>query len=488
MVVEAGRAETLPPHDIDAEEAVIASLLVDSEAIYKVAPRLKAEDFFREKNAWVYDACRALWDRSESINQITVAHELARRNRLEDVGGAAYLSRLVTDLPTSVGVEHYAGMVVRDAIYRRVISASGEIARIAYVGGPDVTDVRSRGEALLAAAFESETLRDFVHIRELLTGYLESVAAGTGTVASDVRAITTGFMDLDTLLTTGLKRGDLVVVAARPSLGKTSLVLNFAKSAAERQSATVAFFSIEMAAEQLVQRMLAMESAVDSARLAFGQHSDRDERRISQALGLLSDLSIYFDDSAMLTVAEMRSKARNSNANAGASTSWSSTIFSSCSPGPATRTASRRSATSPVRSSSLPETSMSRSSLVLSSPVRPSPVTTTSLNSATSANRAASSRTPTSSCSSTARTSTSRGRSGSVSIPTARQTVTLPASHRSFSPSTATAPPGPSTFASARRSRVSKTSSSASRKSGKKSPRPSPKYEVRQPVDRGGPA
>ncbi len=287
MVVEAGRAETLPPHDIDAEEAVIASLLVDSEAIYKVAPRLKAEDFFREKNAWVYDACRALWDRSESINQITVAHELARRNRLEDVGGAAYLSRLVTDLPTSVGVEHYAGMVVRDAIYRRVISASGEIARIAYVGGPDVTEVRSRGEALLAAAFESETLRDFVHIRELLTGYLESVAAGTGTVASDVRAITTGFMDLDTLLTTGLKR-----------------------AAAERQSATVAFFSIEMAAEQLVQRMLAMESAVDSARLAFGQHSDRDERRISQALGLLSDLSIYFDDSAMLTVAEMRSKAR----------------------------------------------------------------------------------------------------------------------------------------------------------------------------------
>jgi replicative DNA helicase len=310
MVVEAGRAEKLPPHDIEAEEAVIASLLVDPEAIYKVAPTLHSDEFFREKNAWVYDACRALWDRSESINQITVAHELARRERLEDVGGASYLSKLVTELPTSVGVEHYAGLVIRDATYRRLISAAGQIAQMAYQGGADLPEVLTRAEMLLAAVRQAETLRDFVHIRELLTGYLESAAAGVGAVASQVRAVTTGFMDLDTLLTTGLKRGDLVVVAARPSLGKTSLVLNFAKSAAERQSATVAFFSIEMAASQLVQRLLAMESGVDSARLAFGQHSDRDERKISQALGLLSDLSVYFDDSAMLTVAEMRAKAR----------------------------------------------------------------------------------------------------------------------------------------------------------------------------------
>lgn len=310
MVVEAGRAEKLPPHDIEAEEAVIASLLVDPEAIYKVAPTLHSEEFFREKNAWVYDACRALWDRSESINQITVAHELARRERLEDVGGAGYLSKLVTELPTSVGVEHYAGLVIRDATYRRLISAASQIAQMAYQGGANLPEVLTRAEMLLAAVRQAETLRDFVHIRELLTGYLESAAAGVGAIASQVRAVTTGFMDLDTLLTTGLKRGDLVVVAARPSLGKTSLVLNFAKSAAERQSATVAFFSIEMAASQLVQRMLAMESGVDSARLAFGQHSDRDERRISQALGLLSDLSVYFDDSAMLTVAEMRAKAR----------------------------------------------------------------------------------------------------------------------------------------------------------------------------------
>src|SRR5438445_2899878 len=310
MVVEAGRAETLPPHDIDAEEAVIASLLVDSEAIYKVAPRLKSEDFFREKNAWVYDACRALWDRSESLNQITVAHELARRNRLEDVGGAAYLSRLVTDLPTSVGVESYAKDVLESALRRRRTSTGGATAADAYQS-PDLVDkILARAETMMAAVRQADSVQDFVHIRELLTGYLESAEAGVGAVASAVRAITTAVMDLATRLTTGLKRGHLVIVAARPSLAKPSLVLNFAKSASERQSATVAFFSIEMAAEQLVQRMLAMESGVDSARLAFGQHSERDERKISQAMGVLSDLPIYFDDSAMLTVAEMRAKAR----------------------------------------------------------------------------------------------------------------------------------------------------------------------------------
>ena len=309
MVVEAGRAEKLPPHDIEAEEAVVASLLVDPEAIYKVAPKLKAEDFFREKNGWVYEACRALWERKESINQITVSHELVRRGRLEEVGGAAYLSRLVTELPTSVGVEHYAGIVQRDSTYRKLISAAGQIAQMAYQGGPEMGDVLARAETLVAAVRQGETLRDFIHIRELLEGYLESAEAGTGGVAAQARAVTTGFMDLDTLLG-GLKRGDLVVVAARPSLGKTSLVINFARNAAARQQATVGFFSIEMAAEQMVQRLLAMESGVDSTRLAFGQHSDRDERHISQALGVLSDLSIYFDDSAMLTVAEMRAKAR----------------------------------------------------------------------------------------------------------------------------------------------------------------------------------
>src|SRR3990170_3758901 len=293
MVIETGRAEKLPPHDIEAEEAVIASLLVDPEAIYRVAPTLKPEDFFREKNAWAFEACLALWGRNQSINQITVAHELARRGRLEEVGGAAYLSRLVTELPTSVGVEHYAG----------------QIAQMAYHAGPDVGDVLARAETLIAAIRQGESIRDFVHVKELLEGYLASADSATGSVAAQARAITTGFMDLDTLLG-GLKRSDVIVVAARPSVGKTSLALNFARNAAARQQATVGIFSVEMAKEQLVQRLLAAEAGVDSTHLGFGTHSDREQGRIVNALGVLSDLNIYVDDTAMLTVAEMRAKAR----------------------------------------------------------------------------------------------------------------------------------------------------------------------------------
>jgi len=309
MVIETGRAEKLPPHDIEAEEAVIASLLVDPEAIYRVAPTLKPEDFFREKNAWAFEACLALWERNESINQITVSHELSRRGRLEEVGGAAYLSRLVTELPTSIGVEHYAGLVQRDSSYRRLISAAGQIAQLAYQAPPEVGDVLARAETLIAAIRQGETIRDFVHVKELLEGYLASADSATGSVAAQARAITTGFMDLDTLLG-GLKRSDMIVVAARPSVGKTSLALNFARNAAARQQANVGIFSIEMANEQIVQRLLAAESGVDSTRLGFGTHTDREQGKIVNALGVLSELNVYFDDTAMLTVAEMRAKAR----------------------------------------------------------------------------------------------------------------------------------------------------------------------------------
>lgn len=288
---------------------MIASLLVDAEAVYKVAPILKADDFFREKNGWTFEACLALWERNQSINQVTVSHELARRGRLEEVGGAAYLSRLVTDLPTAIGVEHYAGLVQRDSSYRKLITAAGQIAQMAYQAPADVADVLARAETLVAAIRQGESVRDFVHVKEVLEGFLTSIDQATGQEAKDARAITTGFMDLDTLLG-GLKRSDLVVVAARPSVGKTSLAMNFARNAAARQHATVGVFSVEMAAEQLVQRLVAAESGVDSTRLTFGAHSDREQGKIVNALGTLSDLNIYFDDTAMLTVAEMRAKAR----------------------------------------------------------------------------------------------------------------------------------------------------------------------------------
>ena len=299
--------ERLPPHDIEAEEAVIASLLVDSEAIYKVAAILQPDDFFREKNAWAYEACLALWERNETINEVTVGHELARRDRLEQIGGLAYLSRLVTELPTPIGVEHYAGIVKRDAVYRRLIEAASRITQMAYSGGPDLDGTLARAESLLLSLSTGQRLSDFVHIRDVLDGFWEGpgLEAFKGGLQGSVR---TGFMDLDTLLG-GLKRADLIVLAARPSLGKTSLGLNIARNAAVGQNAKVAIFSLEMAAEQLVQRLLASESGVDSTRLRLGLHTEAEERRVMNALGILSAIDIYVDDSAVQRVTEIRSKA-----------------------------------------------------------------------------------------------------------------------------------------------------------------------------------
>jgi replicative DNA helicase len=299
--------DRLPPHDIEAEEAVIASILVDSEAIFRVAPILHAEDFFREKNAWAYEACLSLFDRNEAINQVTAGHEIARRDRLEEMGGLAYLSRLVTELPTPVGVEHYARIVKRDAVYRRLIEVASRIAQMGYAGGPELEDTLARAETMLLSLRTGERLSDFLHIKDILDGFwegpgLESLRGG---LEGNVR---TGFMDLDTLLG-GLKRSDLIILAARPSLGKTSLGLNIARNAAVGQNAKVALFSLEMAAEQLAQRLLASESGVDSTRLRLGLHTEAEERRVMNALGVLAATDIYVDDSAVLRMPEIRGKA-----------------------------------------------------------------------------------------------------------------------------------------------------------------------------------
>jgi len=298
--------DRLPPHDIAAEEAVVAACLVDSDAIYKVAPLLTADDFFREKNAWVFDACLAIWHRNEAINQITVAHELSRRERLEAVGGVAYLSRMVADLPTVVGVEYYAEIVARDAIYRRLISAAGQIAQIAYEGGPDLENTLSRAETLLMALRTGEAVRDFKHIRDLLSKYLDD-ALNPPDETDAPSVIRTGFIDLDTLLG-GFKRTDLIILAARPSVGKSALAMSFARNAAVGQKAKVAVFNLEMSAEQLAQRLLAAESGVDSTRLRLGEHTEAEERRVVNATGHLAQCEIYIDDSPVLTVGNLRGR------------------------------------------------------------------------------------------------------------------------------------------------------------------------------------
>ncbi len=302
-------AERLPPFDVEAEEAVLASLMVDEDAIYKVQGVVRPEDFYREQNRWVYEATLALMERGESINQVTVAHELARRDLLEQAGGPGFLSRMVAELPTPVGVEHYARIVQRDAIYRNLIGATRQIAEMAYEGGPRLEGVLGRAEELIQALRSGDKFRDFYHIRQLLEQYLEAPGIDARG-ASLIGHIRTGFVDLDTLLG-GLKRSDLVIVAARPSLGKTSLALNVARNAAIGQGARVAIFSLEMAAEQLAQRLLAGESGVDSTRLRLGEHTEAEERRIMHAMGVLAEAELYIDDTAVQRVTEIRAKAHH---------------------------------------------------------------------------------------------------------------------------------------------------------------------------------
>lgn len=299
------QADRLPPHDIDAEEAVIGSLLIDGDAIFKVGTYLRPEDFYREKNQWVYEACFSLYERSEVIDQLTVAHELERQQRLEAVGGPAYLSHLVSIVPTSVHIEHYAQIVHRMSIMRRLIGAAEQIKAIGYEAGPDVDAALGRAEDILFRLRHGQRRRDFVPIREVLDRYFEE---------SEFRPfegelVYTGFPALDEILG-GLQRSDMIVLAARPSLGKTSLALGIARNAAVEQGAHVAIFSLEMAQGSLVQRILASESGVDTKRLRLGQQTEAEERRIMEATGILSEAPIFIDDSPILRVVEMRAKAR----------------------------------------------------------------------------------------------------------------------------------------------------------------------------------
>ncbi|MCC6383140.1 MAG: replicative DNA helicase [Dehalococcoidia bacterium] len=299
--------EKLPPHDIEAEEAVVAALLVDSEAVFAVSPILKPVDFFREKNGWIYDACLALWERDEAINQITVAHELARKGLLEECGGQTYLAETIRNLPTSLGAAFYARIVKRDATYRGLIHAATGIMQMAYEAPAEIETVFSRAEELIQRLRGGENFRDFVHISQLLQAYLDEDVEAVE--RRQLAAIQTGFNDLDQLLG-GLKRSDLVIVGARPSVGKSSFALGIARNAALNQHANVVFFSLEMSAEQLAIRLLSAESEVDNTRLRLGQQTELEERRIIRASGELSEANIWFDDSPVLSAAELRAKAR----------------------------------------------------------------------------------------------------------------------------------------------------------------------------------
>lgn len=300
--------EKMVPSNLEAEQAVLGALLIDPDAIIKVAPIVRSEDFYLEKHAWIFESVYALHERREPVDFLTVVAELERRNKLTDAGGAAYITALINAVPTAIHVEHYAQIVERTSTLRRLIGASGEIAGLAYDGSDDIDAVIDRAEEVIFAVAQRRMTREMIPMRVAVAQFidrLDYVQKHQG----EILGVPTGFIDLDRLLG-GFQPSDLVIVAGRPGSGKTAFALSILQKAAIAKKKRVALFSLEMSAEQLVQRMVAGMAVIDSQNLRIGKIKDEEWTKLVQVTGELSEAQIFIDDSAVVTPLEIRAKAR----------------------------------------------------------------------------------------------------------------------------------------------------------------------------------
>jgi replicative DNA helicase len=291
---------------LSAEESVIGSLLIDDLGFSKIASILEPEHFYMEANRLVFEIAKELFTRQQPINQITIAHELETVDKLESVGGRAYLAKVINVVPTSLHIKHYANLVRRTATMRTLITAAEDISDIGFDNNPDIENALNRAEDIIYNIRSDQPSRDFVPLRETLTPYLES--SSTDMSDNENQPINSGFNLLDDLLG-GFQRSDMIVIAARPSVGKSMFALNVAINAATNNN-NVAIFSLEMGREQIATRMLSTQGRINMHSLRMRRLSSSDENRLVDAIGRLSDLSIFIDDSPIQAVAEMRGKAR----------------------------------------------------------------------------------------------------------------------------------------------------------------------------------
>ena len=303
-------SERLQPHDIIAEESVIGSILIDGNAITRITSILRATDFYSQRNRKCYEAALTLYERGTAINQVTMAHEISIEDgALEMVGGAEYLARLVSNVPTSVHIEHYAAIVHAASLFRQIIRAGSEITDLGYDGGADVEKILDRAEEVVFGIRSRRNARGLMHIRSFFDDYMEQHGAMLDPDSVALAPVITGFPQLDELLGGGMQRSDLLILAARPSLGKSTLALNIARHAAV-QGSTAAVFSLEMSGLQIAVRLLASEADVDSHRMRMDLLNSDEDARVLDAVGMLSDLPIYVDETPFQSVMEMRSKSR----------------------------------------------------------------------------------------------------------------------------------------------------------------------------------
>ena len=298
----------VPPHDIEAEQAVIGSMLTDKDAVIAAIEKLKSDAFYREDNKLIYSAILNLYNRAEPIDVITLKAELQINGDLEKVGGLEYLVELPEKVPTTANVEKYINIVDEKYVLRNLIKTANEIIELGYDQTEEVEGIMDSAEKKIFNIMQGRNQRDYTPIKEVLVdsfAMLEKLYNQKGAITG----VPTGFIDLDRK-TTGLHGSELIILAARPAMGKTAFALNIATNVALKANVPVAVFSLEMSKEQLVNRILSSESMVDSNKIRTGKLDDSDWAKIAETLGPLSEANMYIDDTAGISVMEIRAKCR----------------------------------------------------------------------------------------------------------------------------------------------------------------------------------
>jgi replicative DNA helicase len=302
----------IPPHNLEAEASVLGSLMLDKDAVIKIADILKVGDFYKDDHNLIYETMLALYEEREPIDVLSLANKLEERGQLERVGGSSYLASLVNTVPSATNIVHYAKVVQKKALLRRLITMASEIVEMGYDESEDVQKVLDEAEQKVFSVSQNYIKQDFIPIKSILEAAFDRIDE---LHKSDhtFRGVETHYPDLDGILA-GLQKSDLIIIAARPSVGKTTFALDIARQVGVHSKVPVGIFSLEMGSDQLVDRMIAAQAGVDLWKLRTGKLSSEgpgnDFERISDAMGVLSEAPIFIDDSGSLNIMEMRTMAR----------------------------------------------------------------------------------------------------------------------------------------------------------------------------------
>lgn len=312
---EAELAKFTPPHSQQAERSLLGAILLDAEALIRVADIIHSEDFYEQRHATIFGAILQLYEKRKPIDLVTLSEVLTDNKDLEDIGGMAYLTELANAVPTSTHAAEYATIVTGKATLRRLDVAGHSISGLAHEEERELDQLLDEAEQTLFSVSQKHLKQNFIAIKEVLTDSFDRLDA-LHKDNKQLRGVPTGFKEMDSLLA-GLQKSDLIILAARPSMGKTSLALNIASHVAIKEGIPVGIFSLEMSKEQLIDRLLASESGIDSWKLRTGNLEDKDFEKLNRAMGVMAEAPIFIDDSAMANSLEMRTKARRLQAEHG---------------------------------------------------------------------------------------------------------------------------------------------------------------------------